>query len=68
MKTRCPRPLDEGDFWMIQIEPAKEAGDSKKLGDDSQELTFKIPLNYRNSAWPDKVLRVAKISTDVAAY
>ncbi|MDP6095680.1 MAG: hypothetical protein QGG67_06780 [Gammaproteobacteria bacterium] len=53
---------------MIQIEPAKEAGDSKKLGDDSQELTFKIPLNYRNSAWPDKVLRVAKISTDVAAY
>jgi len=33
---------------VAQLAPSKEAGDSKKLGHDSQELTFKIVRNSYN--------------------
>jgi hypothetical protein len=45
MKTRCPRPLDDGDIEAC-LAAISRAGDSKKLGLISQELTYIFPRKY----------------------
>jgi hypothetical protein len=45
MKTRCPRPLDDGDIEAC-LAAISRAGDSKKLGLISQELTYIFLTKY----------------------
>jgi hypothetical protein len=45
MKTRCPRPLDDGDIE-ASLAAFSRAGDSKKLGLLSQELTGIFSMKY----------------------
>ena len=45
MKTRCPRPLDEGDLNFTEL-LSQAAGDSKKLGLFSQEQSLNIRIIY----------------------
>ena len=48
MKTRCPRPLDEGDNERFTIALAKERSDSKNPVCHSQAIDMKLEVNSNN--------------------